>query len=232
MSSSAETGAARAQHAARSLEHRVFDEWSPALRALFDGTALASKVGFTASLVTCDAGGQLRTSLLGIGELYAPDARSLAFALWPTSRAARALGAFAENASRTGSSEVAHGGYPPRNGTARQSAPAALTFVHEGGFHQVQLAVTPMGAISGEGGADGPASRGLAQFIASIDTGEMQHVGYARLTTGITFELSGSATDREAVLSRWQHQIERLKRAAHAALGTAGNDAGDAPRSR
>ena len=78
---------------ARVLDQTAFDEWPPALRALFDGEALGSKIGFTASLITCDAQGHLRTSLLGIGELYAPDARTLAFALWPSSRAARTLSA-------------------------------------------------------------------------------------------------------------------------------------------
>jgi hypothetical protein len=75
----------------RALEQDVFDEWPPQLRAAFDGTSLETKTGFTASLVTLDANGHLRTSLVGVGELYAPDSRTVCIALWPQSRAARAL---------------------------------------------------------------------------------------------------------------------------------------------
>ncbi|MGN6648637.1 hypothetical protein [Trinickia sp.] len=180
----------------RALAQRAFDEWPPALRALFDGTALASKIGFTASLITRDAGGHLRTSLLGIGELYAPDARSLAFALWPNSRAARTLGSASEGGMEM--SEHAHG-----------RAHAALTFVHEGAFHQVQLAVEPLAAGEGEHGC------GLALFLASIDAGEAQQVGYAHLTSGIAFELSGQTGEQHAVLARWERQIDGLRRAAN-----------------
>lgn len=186
--------------AARALAQRVFDEWPPALRALFDGTALASKAGFTASLITCDAGGHLRTSLLGIGELYAPDARSLAFALWPNSRAERTLRAAAEEGANR----------PERS---RERAQAALTFVHDGAFHQVQLAVEPLAGGEGEPGC------ALALFLASIDTGEAQQVGYARLTSGIAFELSGQTGEQQAVLARWECQIDALRRAADGARG-------------
>lgn len=182
----------------RALEQCAFDEWPPALRALFDGTALASKIGFTASLITCDAGGHLRTSLLGIGELYAPDARSLAFALWPSSRAARTLGAAGEEQGRMTQS-------------SRGRAHAALTFVHEGAFHQVQLAVEPLPGSAGAGGC------GLALFLASIDAGEAQRVGYAHLRSGIAFELSGEAGEQHAVLARWERQIDALRHAANGA---------------
>lgn len=187
----------------RALEQRAFDEWPPALRALFDGTALATKIGFTASLVTCDGGGHLRTSLLGIGELYAPDARSLAFALWPSSRAARTLSSAAERGTQT--SEHTH---------AR--AHAALAFVHEGAFHQVQLAVERVPGGEGEKGG------GLALFLASIDAGEAQQVGYARLTSGIAFELSGQPGEQHAVLARWERQIDALRCALNAAPAAGG----------
>ena len=167
------TASADANHA---LDRQVFDEWPVELRALFDGSALASKVGFTASLITVDAGGaHLRTSLLGIGELYAPDSRTLCLALWPQSRAARAI---------------------------VQSGRAALTFVHGGAFYQVQLELAPLPADD---------AAGLACFTGSIESGDAQRVPYARLTGGITFELDGEG---EAVLERWQQQIEYLKRAA------------------
>jgi hypothetical protein len=55
----------------RPLDQRVFDEWPETVRAWFDGSSLASKTGFTASLLTVDANGHVRTSLLGVGELYA-----------------------------------------------------------------------------------------------------------------------------------------------------------------
>jgi hypothetical protein len=165
------------------LEQSAFDEWPPELRALFDGTALAVKTGFTASLVTIDANGHARTALLSAGELYAPDSRTLCFALWPTSRSARAL---------------------------HERAQAALTFVHDEAFYQVQLDVQPL--TDDERAAPGS----LACFAGSIDTGESQSVRYARLTSGITFEL---AEGRDAVLDRWERQIEHLRQAASGAAG-------------
>src|SRR5258705_8022493 len=165
------TASADANHA---LDQQAFDEWPVELRALFDGASLASKVGFTASLVTADAsGGHLRTSLLGIGELYAPDSRTLCIALWPQSRATRAIA---------------------------QNGRAALTFVFDDAFYQVQLELSPLHADEG----------GLACFAGSIESGEAQRVRYARLTGGITFELEAG---RDAVLERWEQQIEYLKKA-------------------
>jgi hypothetical protein len=169
------------------LEQAVFDEWPAAVRALFDGASLASKVGFTASLLTTDTNdatstrGHVRTSLLGVGELYAPDARTLCLALWPQSRAA---------------------------GVLARSGRGALTFVCEEVFYQVQLrfeALMPVMAA---------ASSRLAHFIGTIDTGETQRVPYARLTGGITFELEEGGA---AVLDRWERQIEHLKQTAAAA---------------
>lgn len=164
----------------RSLEHEVFDEWPGAARALFDGSSLASKTGFTASLLTIDANGHVRTSLLGVGELYAPDSRTLGVALWPRSRAAAVLA---------------------------QSGRATLTFVCEDAFYQVQLRFEPLQRVAED-------NIGLAYFSGSIDTGETQQVRYARLTSGITFELEEGG---EAVLDRWEQQIEHLKQATAAA---------------
>lgn len=164
----------------RPLEQNVFDEWPDAVRTLFDGSSLASKTGFTASLLTVDANGHLRTSLLGVGELYAPDSRSLCIALWPQARAAHVIA---------------------------QSGRAALTFVCDEAFYQVQLRLTPLAGVAGD-------DSGLVYLIGSIDTGEAQSVRYARLTSGITFELEGEG---KAVLDRWERQIEHLKQAAAAA---------------
>ena len=58
------------------LEHGTFDEWPPELRTLFDGTSIETKKGFTASLLAVDEG-RIRTSLLSVGELFAPDTRTL-----------------------------------------------------------------------------------------------------------------------------------------------------------
>jgi hypothetical protein len=107
------------------LEQTVFDEWPAAPRALFDGTSLASKIGFTASLLTTDTtdtNSHVRTSLLGVGELYAPDARTLCLALWPQSRAASVL---------------------------TRSGRGALTFVCEEGFYQVQLRFEALQPVAG-----------------------------------------------------------------------------------
>jgi hypothetical protein len=162
----------------RPLERLEFDEWPAAPRALLDGTALASKAGFTASFLTTDASnGHVRTSLLGAGELYAPDSRTLCVALWPQSRAAAVLA---------------------------RSGRAALTFVCEEAFYQVQLQFEPLAPTPG-------GNSGLAHFIGAIDTGEAQRVPYARLTGGITFELEEGGA---AVLDRWEQQIEHLKQAA------------------
>jgi hypothetical protein len=164
----------------RPLDQRVFDEWPNAVRALFDGSSLASKTGFTASLLTVDTNGHVRTSLLGVGELYAPDSRTLCLALWPQARATRAIA---------------------------QHGRAALSFVCDAAFYQVQLLVAPLAAVAGD-------DSGLVYLTGSIDTAEAQSVQYARLTSGVTFELEEK---RETVLDRWEQQIEHLKQAAAAA---------------
>ena len=155
--------------------HQAFDEWPPELRALFDGTLAGADGSFTASLCAADSTHRVRTALLSAGELLAPDARTLAFAIWPTSRTAQAITA---------------------------SGRATLAFVFDGSFFQVQLDARPV-PIDGVP---------LACFVGTIESGEMQRVGYARLTNGIAFEL----TEADAVLARWREQIEWLKRAASA----------------
>ena len=155
-----------------------FDTWPAPLAAWFDGSALADKAGFTASLVTCNTDGRIGTSLLGIGELYAPGPRALRFALWAHSRAARALA---------------------------QRSRAALTFVFDAAFHQVQLDVTPLPS-------DAARDAGLACFSGTLALGEVQRASYARLEHGIGFTLAEDV--RDAVLKRWEAQLEMLKRAA------------------
>ncbi len=153
-----------------------FDEWPPELRTLFDGTLTGAPVGFTASLCAVDSGGRVRTALLSAGELLAPDARTLVFALWPGSRTAQAIAA---------------------------SGRATIAFVFDEAFFQVQLDTRRV-ALD-----DVP----LACFVATIESGEAQRVAYARLKSGITFEL----TETESVLTRWREQLDWLKRAASAA---------------
>lgn len=169
----------------RALDTRSFAEWPTELVAYFDGTGLAAKAGFTASLVVVDAsaGGHARTSLLSVGELCVPDARRLAFVLWRASRAARAL----------------------REAAAKQCARAVLTFVHDAAFYQVPLDVD---VLPDDGQAD---QGGLARFVASVQSIERQRVPYAQLTSGIAFELAND--QRAEVLERWERQIDCLRRA-------------------
>jgi len=163
-----------ASHRADRLQ---FDAWPPALLDWFDGSGLADRTGFTASLLTSNHDGRLGTALLGIGELYAPDPRSLRFALWAQARATHALAA---------------GGR------------AALTFVFDGAFYQVQLDAVPIAS-------DAAQAAGLACFEAGIASGEAQRVPYARLDAGIVFTLD--EPQREATLRRWDEQMAWLKAA-------------------
>jgi hypothetical protein len=168
------------------MKQHLFYEWPAQLRALFDGTALASKTGFTASLVTLDGDDRLHTSLLSVGELYASGARTIGIALWPQSRAAQALAARARG---------------------------LLTFVVDDTFYQVQLRVKPLPPPASSPAFPGQEDdvAGLAYFSGAIDIGEAHRVRYARLTSGITFEL-----EDESAPGRWEKQIGRLKRALDA----------------
>ena len=157
------------------LEQRAFDEWSPALRALFDGTALAGKAGFTASLVAIDANGHARTSLLSVGELYAPDSRTLCFALWPSSRSARAL---------------------------HERGQAALTFVHDEAFYQVQLDVQPLSDD------DGAAAGALAAALASATVNALAAFAASAFARAI-LGMYSSATERR---TSWRQREEANKR--------------------
>jgi hypothetical protein len=166
---------------ASDIQHGTFDEWLAALRSLFDGTSIETKTGFTASLLAADEGG-IRTSLLSVGELFAADARTLCFSLWPRSRTAEAI-------SKTGR--------------------ATLTFVFDEAFFQVQLQTRSAQPPAHDHTND---SELLAYFIATIEAGEWQRVSYARLTSGIGFELE----KRDAVLTRWREQVDVLKKVASA----------------
>jgi len=172
------------------LARREFAAWPADVQTLFDGTALRAKVGFSASLVVCDADGAPRTSLLSVGELYAADTRTLAFSLWPTSRAAGAL-------------------------TGGEKRRAALTFVHDGWFYQVQLAVEPLPDPLAGGAREPAAGPAPAVFLGAIVAGEAQQVAYAHLASGIAFALDRDAS--EAVLARWARQIAQLREAAQRA---------------
>lgn len=158
----------------RRAEQAQFDAWPPGVQAWFDGRSLASKAGFTASLVTCQEDGRLGTSLLSIGELYAPGPRSLRFSLWAQARATRSLAARGR---------------------------AALAFVFDGAFYQIQLDVKPLASAEAQ-------ASGLACFDATIVAGEVQRVPYARLDAGIAFTLDEG--ERESTLRRWSRQVDWL----------------------
>ncbi|WJF90740.1 hypothetical protein QS306_03485 [Paraburkholderia bonniea] len=170
---------------AQGLTVQRFQCWPPGLLQLFDGTGLAAKAGLSVALVSTAESGELRTVLLGMGELYAPDARTLCVALWPQSRAATAL---------------------------RSTGRAALTWVFEGAFYQVQLrfAALPESETN---------AQPLAAFAGVIEAGESQRVGYARLKHGIGFELE--ASERGGVLERWELQIRQLRQQFAAAANVA-----------
>jgi len=151
----------------------TFDALPAALARVFDGDDLAAKAGFTVSLITSDAASHLQTSLLGVGEVFAPLPHSICFALWPKSRAVANL---------------------------RRSARGTMTFVLDGAFYQLQLHTREVANPSGE--------NGLVFFAGHLEQGEAQRVAYARLTSGISFELAG---DMDAVLARWRKQVAALK---------------------
>lgn len=129
------------------LEQWTFDAWPPAVLSLFDGDALDEKADVAASLIVATGDGQLRTTLLSVGEVFARDARVLLLALWPQSRAATAL--------------------------AERRA-AALTLVADGAFFQAQLTVEPLeGDFGGLAGFAATIAHGDAQRVgyARLATG-------------------------------------------------------------
>ncbi|KWI36863.1 hypothetical protein WM04_06275 [Burkholderia ubonensis] len=129
------------------LEQWTFDAWPPAVASLFDGSALERKADVAASLIVATEDGQFRTTLLSVGEIYARDARVLLLALWPQSRAARALA---------------------------QRRAAALTLVADGAFFQAQLKIEPLeGDFGGLAGFVATIAHGDAQRVgyARLATG-------------------------------------------------------------
>ncbi len=81
-------------HAA--AEPGLFEALPPVLRGALDGGQLQALPGFTLSLLSVDEAGRVRTSLLGLAEVYAPPrapARPdrLRLALWPAARTVRNL---------------------------------------------------------------------------------------------------------------------------------------------
>ncbi|MBR8143639.1 hypothetical protein KDW46_14880 [Burkholderia vietnamiensis] len=129
------------------LEQWTFDAWPPAVVALFDGTALERHADLAASLIVATGDGQLRTTLLSIGEIFARDARTLLLVLWPQSRAAHAL---------------------------LQRRTAALTLVADGAFFQAQLVIEPLeGDFGGLAGFAATIAHGDAQRVgyAHLATG-------------------------------------------------------------
>ncbi|WP_323122370.1 hypothetical protein [Burkholderia alba] len=170
----------------RALERTTFDAWPPAVVALFDGERLMQKAGFTASLLVVDTAGDRPDD-----PVATPEIRT----------ALLSAGELYAPDSRTLYFSLWPGSRGARALPARRAA--TLGFVAEAAFYQVQLHVEPAGTTAA----------GLACFRATIVRGEVQRVGYARLTAGITFELG---KDAAAVIDRWARQVEALKAAAAA----------------
>jgi hypothetical protein len=82
----------------------------------------------------------------------------------------------------------------------RGSGRGVLQVYLDGAAYRVRLAVAP---IADE--ADGK----LALFLAQVDGVVLDAVSYARITSGPTIEL----VDIERVVTRWQAQVETIRRA-------------------
>jgi hypothetical protein len=80
----------------------------------------------------------------------------------------------------------------------RETGRALLVGVADGGLVRVRLEVTE---------ADAAVPAGRAAFLGEVVDVELDRVGYARVTSGIGFELD----DPAAVVERWEHQIEVLE---------------------
>lgn len=140
------------------------------VRGLLDGGNLEAAIGHTFPLLTVDADGSPRVSLLSAGEVYAPTPDEIRLAMWPKSRSTA-------NVNRAGK--------------------ATLCVVADGAMFYVRLDVRERGSLDK-----------LAYFRSSVEEVHKDVVGYARLTSGMTFEL----VDREATLARWSAVVDGMRR--------------------
>jgi hypothetical protein len=102
--------------------------------------------------------------------------------------------------------DVLHAGLWLHSGTSRnltRSGRGTLVVIADGNGYYVRVSAT-----RGEDlqlGADGR----LAYFMLKVEDVQEDSADYARLTTGITFELKSP----EQVVPRWQHTVDALKAA-------------------
>jgi hypothetical protein len=82
----------------------------------------------------------------------------------------------------------------------RETGRALLLGVADGGLVRVRLDVTVSGAA---------VPSGRSAFVGTVAEVELDRVGYAQVTSGITYELG----DPASVVERWEHQIEALEEA-------------------
>ena len=78
----------------------------------------------------------------------------------------------------------------------RREGRATLVFVAGGAGHYVEVSVTPAGTVQ-------PGSGTLDRFECRVERALSDEVGYARLTSGITFDLP----DEADVVARWKETI-------------------------
>jgi flavin reductase (DIM6/NTAB) family NADH-FMN oxidoreductase RutF len=146
----------------------------PILRTFFDGTALESKVGTTALLVTASAAGRPHLAMLSAGELLATSDTSLHLALHRNSGTGRAVA---------------------------ETGQCLLSVVLEGVAYQLLLHARAADV-------DDPSAASTAYFRAEIEECKEERAPYARLTSGITFEL----VDPPSTLALWSHKLDVLAR--------------------
>jgi len=87
---------------------------------------------------------------------------------------------------------------------------ALLMGVDDGAIVKVELSAQPLDATSAIGGR--------TIFRAEIDAVERDEVPYARVTSGIRFEL----VDGASAVERWQRQLDELKALSRGAAGSSG----------
>ena len=144
---------------------------------LLDGRSLADKVGETFLLLASESTMWPRVAMLSAGEVLAPSPAEIRLALYPNSGTTHAL-----TASGKGLLHVV-------------AAPAA---------YRIRIGVRPVGAAAGPDGGDGIS---LAYFTGSVLGVDVDQVGYATITSGITYTLSQQGD----VVRRWERQVERLR---------------------
>lgn len=137
------------------------------------GDRLREEVGRTLLVISVDPDGWPRPATLSVGEIYAPDARTVLLSLYASSRTSAAI---------------------------RSTGRALLLGDDDGAIVRVRLEpVEVEDAMAAEAGR--------VTFRSAVVAVEIDAVPYARVTHGIGFEL----VDGDAVLARWQRQLDGMK---------------------